>query len=52
MTDNSECNPTDKIGSIINKCPNCNFKNITYSISCDSCDFSWERYCKQEGLIK
>jgi len=39
-----------KIGSMINKCPSCNFKNITYSQYCDSCGFSWEIYYKQQGI--
>ena len=39
-----------KIGSMINKCPSCRFKNITYSVFCDSCGFSWERYYQQELL--
>lgn len=37
------------LGDIINKCPSCNFKNITYSQFCDSCGFSWEKYAKQEN---
>lgn len=46
----SKCDAMGCIGNIINKCPSCNFKNITYSFSCDSCGFSWEEYVKQEKI--
>jgi len=36
-----------RIGNMINICPNCRFKNITYSVGCDSCGFSWQRYYEQ-----
>lgn len=36
------------IDSIIDKCPSCRFKNITYSTSCDNCGFSWYKYFVQE----
>lgn len=32
---------------IINKCPSCGFKNISYSIYCESCRFSWYEYERQ-----
>ena len=36
------------IGTMINRCPSCHHKNITYSQGCEECGFTWEIYCKQE----
>lgn len=36
-----------KIGSFLNKCPNCNHKQYSYTRECEECRFSWLRYYNQ-----